>query len=138
MFSGGSLASASVTWSARIVNVQWSALMNGAVVVIVNTDDGLLLTPMVLVPWTVQDSETALPVSAPCSVNLTLRPVSTGTLIAPLAGVVDWTVGAWSAPLVIEMSSMPTHSSLPTALAVMIRTWTSGWLSTAAGNWTST
>ena len=36
------------------------------------------------------------------------------------------------------MSSTPTHSSLPTAFVVMIRTWTSDWLFTAAGSVTLT
>src|SRR6267142_5869425 len=39
---------------------------------------------------------------------------------------------------VIEMSSMPTHSSLPAASVVITRTWTSGWLSAAAGRVTFT
>jgi hypothetical protein len=40
--------------------------------------------------------------------------------------------------LVIEMSSTPTHSSLPVASAVMIRTSTYGWSLTAAGRTTFT
>ena len=35
---------------------------------------------------------------------------------------------------VTEMSSTPTHSSLPTAFDVITRTCTSGWLSAAAGS----
>src|SRR3982750_2000716 len=57
------------------------------------------------------------------------------TLAAPLAGVVLETFGADS-PVgvpVIEMSSIPIHSSLPAASVVMIRTWTRDWLSAAAG-----
>ena len=64
---------------------------------------------------------------------------STGTSTAPFVGVVDCTAGAWSAAAAVtEMSSTPTHSSLPTAFVVMIRSWTSGWLSTAAGSETFT
>ena len=57
------------------------------------------------------------------------------TAVAPAAGVVLATDGALSGagPAVTEMSSTPTHSSLPVALLVMTRSWTSGWLSAAAG-----
>src|SRR5438309_7636293 len=39
---------------------------------------------------------------------------------------------------VIEMSSIPIHSSLPAASVVMMRTWTTGWLSALAGRLTET
>ena len=42
------------------------------------------------------------------------------------------------AAAVTLMSSTPTHSSLPTALVVMMRTCTSGWLLAAAGRTTDT
>ena len=62
------------------------------------------------------------------------------TSVAPTAGVVLATDGALSGagPAVTEMSSTPTHSSLPVALLVMTRSWTTGWLSAAAGRLTLT
>ncbi len=57
------------------------------------------------------------------SSNATVMGADTGTSITPLAGVTDWTDGAAS---VMLMSSIPTHSSLPAALPVTTRTWTSG------------
>ena len=74
-----------------------------------------------------------LPVAFTGSVNVTLRFESTGTSIAPLVGVVDCTAGGAS-PAETTMSSTPTHSSLPTALDVMMRICTSGWLPAFAGN----
>ncbi len=54
----------------------------------------------------------------------------------PVAPVMVGVVGAVAAST--TMSSMPTHSSLPTALVVMMRSCTRAWLSTAAGSVTST
>ena len=55
-----------------------------------------------------------------------------------LTSVTDSDGCGGGAPAVTLMSSTPTHSSLPTALAVMMRTCTSGWPSTAAGSTTLT
>ncbi len=46
--------------------------------------------------------------------------------------------GAPHPAVLMTMSSIPTHSSLPVAFVVMTRSWTSDWLLTAAGSTTQT
>ena len=68
-----------------------------------------------------------VPVTVTGSLNVTPTGALAGTFMAPLVGVVLTTVGGKSVVLgvpVIEMSSIPTHSSLPVALVVMTRNWT--------------
>ncbi len=72
---------------------------------------------------------------ATCAAITSVCPGSTG-LGVPEAAVIAGGLGAVSSST--TKSSMPTHSSLPAASAVMIRSCTIGWLSTAAGNVTST
>ena len=72
------------------------------------------------------------------SVNVTVGLTSAATPVAPSAGVVDWTAGAVSVPAVTAMSSMPTHSSEPTASVVRMRTWRFGWSFAAGGRATLT
>ena len=51
------------------------------------------------------------------SVNVTATFESTGTSVAPLMGVVDWTAGAASPPAETTMSSIPTYPpSFPTGV----------------------
>ncbi len=60
--------------------------------------------------------------------------VAVGTPVAPLMGAVLVMVGGTSSGLpVTEMSSTPTHSSLPVALVVMMRICTNAWLLAVAG-----
>ncbi len=63
------------------------------------------------------------------SLKVTSMFASFGTSAPPLAGEVLLTNGAvsggGSSPPVTVMSSIPTHSSLPIASAVIQRTWTS-------------
>ena len=83
----------------------------------------------------VRSAETARPVLAgfvpgvTVTVKRDVPPIPTELGLA--APIPEGFVGP--SALTIEMSSMPTHSSLPTASVVIIRTWTSGWLSAAAG-----
>lgn len=69
------------------------------------------------------------------SLKLIVMFVSARALV-PNAGRTSVICGAGSPTLsaVTLISSMPTHSSLPEALAVIIRTWSWDWLLAAAGN----
>ncbi len=73
--------------------------------------------------------------AAAVAVMTSVWPCSTG-LGVPVALVIVGLVGAVAAST--TMSSMPTHSSLPAALVVMMRSCTTAWLSTADGRVTST
>ncbi len=95
MLSGGSLASWSVTWSARTTNVQLSPQTKSASGSIVNVV-GPPLTAAVCVPLSEQESVYQAPVTFTASVNVTVTFVSTGTLEAPSAGTVLATAGAAS------------------------------------------
>src|SRR5829696_1086540 len=80
-----------------------------------------------------------LPLTSTGSSNVTERFASRATSVAPSRGEVVWTAGASSiGDATTPMSSMPTHSSLPVAFVVMIRTWTTAWSLAAAGRTTST
>jgi hypothetical protein len=93
------------------------------------------VTAAVWAPEVAQVRSNQVPVTLTGSLKVIEGEASSATFGVPFAGVVDATLGATSPTTgAIEMSSMPTHSSLPTALLVMILTWTSGWLLTAAGS----
>ncbi len=63
-----------------------------------------------------------------------LVPLSPSVMVA---SPIETTVSPASGSLDTLMSSMPTHSSLPAALVVRMRTWTWAWLLTSLGSVTS-
>jgi hypothetical protein len=118
---GGSMRSASVT-SFTAISTEHVASngrsASGSNVQVVGPPDLVPLTG-----WPAHVTSTAPDDRSTGSSNATTTDESKGTSIAPFNGVTAWTDGAAS---VTTMSSIPTHSSLPTAFAVMTRTWTSG------------
>ena len=135
--SGGSIVSWSDTPAARIVTVQVS-LAARVWAMSITYEVGPPVTEAVCRPE-VLHAIVYQTMTFTGSLKLTVMFESTGTPVAPSAGSVDCTVGAASeADAVTEMSSTPTHSSLPVAFAVMIRSCTTGWFATAAGSETFT
>ena len=140
MLSGGSSVSWSVTWAATIVTVHSSLGVKSVSGFRVNVD-GPPVTVPVWAPLVAHEIEFQAPDTSTGSLKVTETSASTATPVASFAGIVDWTAGAASPTIgvpVTEMSSMPTHSSLPTASVVMTRTLTIGWLFAAAGSVTLT
>src|SRR5689334_1487314 len=134
---GGSIASTSVTNFALTRCVQFSEWSNG-VVWVMTQGVGPPVTVPPCAPLRPQLIENQPEARLTGSLNVTLRFEPTMMSVAPADGTVDWTNGASSSAAIAEMSSTPTHSSAPTALAVMIRTCTSDWSLAAAGSPTST
>ena len=138
MASGGSFVSWSVTCDATIVRVQSSLpakSVAGSRVKVV----GPPLTVAGWVPLPAHEMSNHEPATSTGSLNVTCRFASTGD--------VDRAIGGRRAgdgrrrigrDAVTEMSSTPTHSSIPGASVVMIRTSTTGWLFAAAGRVTLT
>src|SRR5437763_10649734 len=95
MLSGGSVASWSVTFAAKIVTVHVSApakSASGSSVKVV----GPPLTVAVWPPLEPQEIENQLPATFTGSLNVIVTLLFSATSPAPLAGLVLVTVGAWS------------------------------------------
>ena len=123
--SGGSVVSWSVTCEATTVTVHDSLLakfVSGSMV----KPTGPPVTVAVWAPLELHAIVYQPSVTVTGSLKLTVTLAPTPTFESPSDGVVLCTVGASSVGFdvpVTAMSSMPTHSSLPTALVVMILSW---------------
>ena len=137
-------ASASATIKARLLGP-------GAVAASTTAENEKMLSPPVASPL-LPSSKNIWIAEPPISLRspVTVRPVLAGfapgvtvavsSVVSPgdttsglAAPSTDGGVGPVGEP-VTWMSSMPIHSSLLTAFVVMMRTWTTGWLSAAAGS----